>query len=205
MSSGTSNIGDALFTKTQQRVLGLLYGRPERSFYLNELVRLAGVGKGSVRRELEKFCEAGLLTLTRQGNQNHYQANKASPIFSELKAITQKTFGIVNVLRDALTPLLPHIDYAFVYGSVAKSSEHAGSDIDLMLVGGELIYSDVMALLDSAEQKLGRTINPTLYTRNEFMKRRNSNQHFVTRVMEQPKLWIVGEMEGASQKYRGAA
>jgi hypothetical protein len=80
MSSSTTNIGDALFTKTQQRVLGLLYGRPERSFYLNELVRLAGVGKGSVRRELEKFCEAGLLTLTRQGNQNHYQANSANPI-----------------------------------------------------------------------------------------------------------------------------
>jgi len=202
-ASNTSRIGDALFTKTQQRVLGLLYGRPDRSFYLNELVRLAGVGKGSLRRELEKFCEAGLLTLTRQGNQNHYQANNASPIFGELKAITQKTFGIVDVLKDVLTPLLPYIDYAFVYGSIAKSSEHADSDIDLMLVGGELIYSDVMVLLDSAEQTLGRTINPTLYTHSEFTKRRNSNQHFVMRIMEQPKLWIIGDMEDVSQKTKG--
>ena len=205
MSSSTPNIGDALFTKTQQRILGLLYGRPDRSFYLNEIVRLAGIGKGSVRRELEKFCEAGLLTLTRQGNQNHYQANSANPIFSELKAITQKTFGLTGVLKDALSPMLPYIDYAFVYGSVAKSSEHADSDIDLMLVGRELIYSDVMALLDSAEQKLGRTINPTLYTHSEFTKRRNSNQHFITRVMEQPKLWIVGEVANNSQKTKGAA
>ena len=205
MSSSTPNIGDALFTKTQQRILGILYGRPDRSFYLNEIVRLAGVGKGSVRRDLEKFYGAGLLTLTRQGNQHHYQANSTNPIFSELRAITQKTFGLVDVLKDALSPMLPYIDYAFVYGSVAKSSEHADSDIDLMLVGGDLIYSDVMVLLDSAEQKLGRTINPTLYTHSEFTKRRNSNQHFITRVMEQPKLWIVGEVANSSQKTKGAA
>jgi len=189
-----------LFTKTQQRVLGLLYGRPEQSFYLNEIVRLAEVGKGSVRRELEKLCRVGLLTMTRQGNQNHYQANSANPIFSELKAITQKTFGIVDVLKSALSPLLTRLDHAFIYGSVAKGSEHANSDIDLMLVGDELSYGVVMELLGPAEQRLGRTINPTLYSLQEFTDRRKNNQHFVTRVMVQPKLWITGETEALNQQ-----
>ena len=191
----SSAIGDALFTKTQQRVLGLLYGKPEQSYYLNEIVRLAAVGKGSVNRELGKLCAAGLLTVSRQGNQNHYQANANNPIFNELKAITQKTFGVVDIIKAALVPLLPQLNCAFIYGSVAQGTEHAGSDIDLMLVGDDMSYSEVMELLAPAEKQLGRTINPTLYTVAEFTDRKNSHQPFITRVMEQPKLWLVGDSE----------
>ena len=190
-----SAIGDALFTKTQQRVLSLLYGRPEQTFYLNEIVRLAHVGKGSVSRELEKLCAAGLLTVSRQGNQNHYQANANNPIFNELKAITQKTFGVVDIIKAALVPLLPQLSRAFIYGSVAQGTEHAGSDIDLMLVGDDISYSEVMDLLAPAEKQLGRTINPTLYTVAEFTDRKTNHQPFIQRVMEQPKLWLVGDME----------
>lgn len=193
MVTHTSNIGDALFTKTQQRVLGLLYGRPEQSFYLNEIVRLADVGRGAVNRELESLSAAGLLTETRQGNQNHYQANSENPIFNELKAIIQKTFGIADILKAVLTPLLPKIDLAFVYGSMAKGNEHAASDIDLLLVSDAIGYGDVMAILAPVEQQLGRTINPTLYTRAEFAERQLSNQAFISRVLSQPKLWLVGE------------
>ena len=190
-----SAIGDALFTKTQQRVLGLLYGKPEQTYYLNEIVRLAAVGKGTVNRELEKLCAAGLLTVSRQGNQNHYQANPNNPIFNELKAITQKTFGVGDIIKAALAPLLPQLRHAFIYGSVAKGTEHAGSDIDLMLVGDELSYSEVMGLLAHAEQQLRRTINPTMYTVAEFNDRKASHQSFIKRVMEQPKLWLVGDTE----------
>jgi len=189
----SSAIGDALFTKTQQRVLGLLYGKPEQSYYLNEIVRLAAVGKGSVNRELDKLCAAGLLTVSRQGNQNHYQANANNPIFNELKAITQKTFGVVDIIKAALAPLLPQLNCAFIYGSVAQGTEHAGSDIDLMLVG-DMSYSEVMELLAPAEKQLCRTINPTLYTVAEFTDRKNSHQPFITRVIEQPKLWLMGEL-----------
>ena len=189
-----SAIGDALFTKTQQRVLGLLYGKPEQSYYLNEIVRLAAVGKGSVNRELDKLCAAGLLTVSRQGNQNHYQANANNPIFNELKAITQKTFGVVDIIKAALAPLLPQLNCAFIYGSVAQGTEHAGSDIDLMLVGDDMSYSEVMELLAPAEKQLGRTINPTLYTVAEFTDRKNSHQPFIIRVIEQPKLWLMGEL-----------
>ncbi len=185
-----SAIGDALFTKTQQRVLGLLYGKPEQSFYLNELVRLAGMGKGAVSRELTKLTAAGLLTVVRQGNQRHYQANAENPIFSELKAIIQKTFGVVGVLQMALATLLPQLEFAFVYGSVAKGREHAKSDIDVLLVGDDLSYEQVMTLLEYAEQQLGRTINPTLYDPQEYKTRMEAKQSFITRIMVQPKLWV---------------
>ncbi|MDD5323550.1 MAG: nucleotidyltransferase domain-containing protein [Methylococcales bacterium] len=187
--------GDDLFTKTQQRVLSLLYGRPEQTFYLNQIVRLAAVGKGSVSRELEKLCAAGLLTVSRQGNQNHYQANANNPIFNELKAITQKTFGVVDIIKEVLVSLLPKLSRAFIYGSVAQGTKHAGSDIDLMLVGDDMSYSEVMELLAPAEKQLGRTINPTLYTVAEFTDRKTNHQPFIQRVMEQPKLWLVGDME----------
>jgi predicted nucleotidyltransferase len=199
MQSGSA-IGDALFTRTQQRVLGLLYGKPGQTYYLNEIVRLAGVGKGSVNRELEKLCMVGLLTVTRQGNQNHYQANPGNPIFHELIAIVQKTFGVADILKAALAPLLPKVTSAFIYGSVAKGAEHAGSDIDLMLVTDEVSYADVMALLGSAEQQLGRNINPTLYTPKEFTERKNNSQGFLSRVMEQPVLWLVGDGKDLPQQ-----
>ena len=188
-----SSIGDTLFTKTQQRVLGLLYGKPDQSYYLNEIVRLADMGKGTVKRELEKMCAAGLLTVTRQGNQNHYQANPNNPIFNELKAITQKTFGVMDILKAALAPLLQMVEIAFIYGSIAKGTEHGDSDIDVMLVADELSYSDVMALLEPAEKQLDRTINPTLFTPKEFSQRIKSNQNFVKKVMQQPKIWLKGE------------
>jgi len=190
-----TTIGDALFTKTQQQVLGLLYGKPDQSFYLNEVVRLAGMGKGSVNRELLKLVDAGLLTVTKQGNQKHYQANASNPIFSELKQIVHKSFGIVDVIKSSLSTLLPKLNMAFIYGSIAKESGHAGSDIDVMLVGDDLSYSDVMGLLDNAEQQLARTINPTLLTPVEFEKRITAGQSFLTRVMEQPKLWLKKNKE----------
>ena len=178
-----TSIGDALFTKAQQKVLALLFGQPDRSFYLNELVRLADMGRGAISRELSKLTDAGLLVMTKQGNQNHYQANKASPIMLELVAIVRKTFGVAEVLKSTLVPILPKLKKAFVYGSIAQGSEHAGSDVDVMLVGEDLSYSEVMQLLEQAELDLQRTINPTLYTPDEFAKRLAEGQSFLTRVL----------------------
>jgi len=183
-------IGDALFTKTQQRVLALLYGKPERSYYLNEVVKLAGVGKGAVSRELSKLVNAGLLSVSKRGNQNHYQANANNPVYTELKQIVQKSFGIADVIKASLLPLFTQLDMAFIYGSMAKDNAHASSDIDLMLVGKDLNYSEVMGLLDNAEQQLARTINPTILSLNEFEKRLNDGQSFLTWVVERPKIWI---------------
>ncbi len=187
----TTSIGDALFTKAQQKVLALLFGQPDRSFYLREVVRLAGMGTGVISRELGKLTEAGLLVGSKQGNQNHYQANKASPIFNELLKIVKKTFGIVGLLKAAIVPLVAQLEQAFIYGSVAKGEEHAGSDVDVMLVGNDLSYSEIMQLLDSVEEQLQRPINPTIYSPVEFAERLAEGQNFLSKVMELPRIDLL--------------
>ncbi len=187
-----AGLADALFSGTQQRVLGLLFGQPERSFYATELIGLVGAGSGAVQRELTRLAESGLVTVRPIGNQKHYQANAASPIFSELSAIAQKTVGLAEPLRDALARLAPKIRAAFVYGSVAKRQDTAASDIDLMLLSDELSYGDVFSALEAASAKLGRTVNPTILTRKEFAKRVKGQDAFLTRVLAQPKVWLIG-------------
>jgi DNA-binding transcriptional ArsR family regulator len=189
VKSQNSLIADALFTKTQQRVLAILYGKPGRSFYVNEIVRRASVGRGAVSRELKKLQQAGLITTEPQGNQSHYQANSNNPIFDDLRGIVIKTFGIVDVLREGLTELLPLMQIAFVYGSIAKGMEDADSDIDILIVADKLTYANVMKRLEPSERQLRRVINPTIYSVKEF-EAKKSSKSFLKRVMEQPKLWL---------------
>lgn len=189
----STSIGDALFTKTQQKVLGLLYGRPDESFYLNEIVRLAGVGKGTIKRELERMQASGIVTVERIGNQNHYQANPDNPIYHELLGIVRKTFGIVDVIKAVLAPVFEQIDLAFIYGSIAKEEDTASSDIDLLVVTESLTYTDLMTVLTNAEQSIGRPINPSIYTVGQIKQKLKQKNAFLTRVMEQPKLWVKGD------------
>jgi hypothetical protein len=190
--SARRSLADALFTRTQQRVLGVLFGAPERSFYASELIRTAGTGSGAAQRELARLDRGGLITSRRIGHQKHYQANPASPLFDELHSIVLKSIGLAEPLRAALKPLLPSIRAAFVYGSVAKASDRAASDINLMLVSDSLSYGEVFSALEKATGRLGRQVNPTVYTMAEFAKRVRAGNAFVTRVLEQPKIWIVG-------------
>lgn len=188
----STGLADALFTNTQQRVLGLLFGQPERSFVVTELIAMTGAGSGGVQRELARLVGSGLLTLHKLGNQKHYQANPTAPIYAELIGIVRKTTGLADPLREALAPLSTHIVAAFVYGSVAKRSDNAASDIDLMIVSDTLGYADVFGALEPATAKLGRAANPTVYTRAELVRRIADGNAFVTRVLEQPKLWLIG-------------
>jgi predicted nucleotidyltransferase len=185
-------LADALFAKVQQRVLGVLFGNPGRSFYANEVIGLARSGTGAVQRELARLEAAGLVTASRIGKQKHYQANEASPVFQELRALVLKTSGLADVLREALAPAVDRIQAAFVYGSVAKGDDTATSDIDLMVVADNLTYADLFAALDNASTRLGRKIAPTIYTRRELRRRVKADNSFVMRVLEQPKLWLIG-------------
>jgi predicted nucleotidyltransferase len=186
------SLADALLTRTQQRVLGRLFGHPERSFYASELIRDAGTGSGAAQRELARLEASGLVVSRRIGHQKHYQANASSPIFVDLRNIVMKTVGLVEPLREALKPIVPDIQMAFVYGSVAKATDRATSDIDLMVVSDKLTYGDVFGALDKVSRALGRTVNPTVYTTDEFSKRTKSDNAFITRVLEGPKVWVVG-------------
>lgn len=188
----TISIGDALFTKTQQRVLGLLFGKPDKRFYTNEIMRWADMGRGTVSRELSRLVSAGLLTATREGNQNHYQANQDCPVFDELVGIVRKTFGVADVIRERLKPLDDQIELAFIYGSIAKGEATGSSDIDLMLIGTALSYGQVMELLMPLEDSLRRTVNPTIFEKEDFVAKLKTGNSFVTRVMEQSKIMIKG-------------
>jgi predicted nucleotidyltransferase len=186
-----SSLADALFTKTQQRVLGVLFGRPDQSFFANEIVRLSGVGVGAVHRELAALESARLVTATRIGNQKHFQANREAPIFEELRGIVLKTVGLADVLRKALAPLAPRIGVAFVYGSVAKGADTARSDIDLMVVGDRIEYADIFKMASDAEHVLGRKVNPTVLTSRELEKE-SKDDGFHSRVLAQPKIFVIG-------------
>ena len=191
-----SGIADALFTKVQQRVLAVLFGNHARSFYANELIALAGSGSGAVQRELAQLEAAELVTVKRVGNQKHYQANSAAPVFEELRGLVLKTSGLVDVIRAALAPLAAQIDSAFVFGSIAKSKDTAKSDIDLMVISEKLAHAELYAALEPATIRLGRTVNPTVYTQKEIQKRLREGNAFVKRVLGQPKLWVIEEHRG---------
>jgi predicted nucleotidyltransferase len=192
------NLGEALFTKTQRQILGLLFGHAGKSYYAKEIVRFAGVGVGSVQRELEKLSAAGLLTIKYIGNQKHYQANENSPIFDELKGIVQKTFGLADFLREGLSRYRDDVNCAFIYGSVAKGTDRAGSDVDIMIVADKLSYSEVLDAFTVIESRIGRSVNPTIYTSEEFRTRIASDNSFVTRVIQQPKIFLIGTEDDIS-------
>ena len=188
-----TSLASALFSATQQRVLGFLFGQPERSFFATELIGLIGAGSGAVQRELARLADSGLVTVTRVGNQKHYQANPHTPIYNELHGLVLKTCGLADVLQRALQPLADKIEKAFVYGSVAKREDSATSDIDLMIISESLTHADLFMVLEEANMTLGRTVNPTIYTPQEWTARIKQDNAFVTRVIEQAKLWLLGE------------
>lgn len=189
------SLADALFSSTQQRVLAFLFGQPERSFYATELIGLVAAGSGAVQRELAKLAHSGLVTVAQVGNQKHYQANPASPIFAELCALAQKTVGLAEPLRDALAPLAKRITAAFVFGSVAKRRDTAVSDIDVLVLSDKVDYADVFEALQSVEFRLARRINPTVYTPAEWRRKRKEGNAFVVKVLKQPKVFLVGSEE----------
>lgn len=198
-AASRASLADALFTGTQQRILGLLFGQPERSFYANELITLTGSGSGAVQRELARLANSGLVVVRPIGRQKHYQANPDSPIFCELCGIARKTIGLADPLRQALAPLGPRIRAAFVYGSVAKRQDTARSDIDLMLVSDELSYPDVFGALEDESRRLGREVKPTIYTGKEWAERAARSDGFVKRVLAQPRIWLIGGDDALAQ------
>jgi predicted nucleotidyltransferase len=191
-------IADALFSRTQQRVFSLVFGQPERAFGMSELIALAGSGSGAVQREVQKLLDSKLIVATTAGRQKRYQANHAAPIFQELHSIVEKTAGVPGRLRAALAPLAARVRLALLYGSVAKQTDNAMSDIDVLVVSDDLTLEEVFTILQDAERELGRSVSPTLYTSDEFRRRRRSGHPFLTRVLDGPHIVLVGELDAVA-------
>ena len=190
-----SGLSGALFSGVQRRVLALIFGNPDRSFYTSEIVRNVRSGTGAVHRELSRLHRAGLISIERVGNQKHYRANRQSPIFQELRSLVLKTIGLTEPLREALHPYAGKIATAFVYGSVAKGTDTAHSDIDLVLVGNDLNYQDLYSGLQKAENVLGRQINPNFVSLEDWRHKLSQKNSFIAKINDQPKIFIFGSQE----------
>ena len=177
------SLAHAIFSDPQARLFRWLFGQPERSFFLNELLRLSGLSSASLQRELKRLSESGVLQSRRMGNLRVFKANPASPLYPELVSLTRKTCGVPAVLMQGLEQLASKLSLALVYGSVAKQEDTSTSDIDLMLAGVDLTLAEVLQHLQAAEIALGRKVNPTLYTIKEFEQRRPDPDSFVSKVL----------------------
>ncbi len=197
-SSKASNGGlaAALFTATQRRVLTLLFGQPERCFGKSELIELAGGGSGAIQREVARLVDSGLVHEVQREHRKWLQANPSAPIFAELCAIVDKTTGIAAQVGATLAPLAPHIRFATLYGSVAKASDRADSDVDLLVVSDTLHLEELYRALSALERRLGRSISPTIYSSVEFETRRRDKNPFLTKVLAGKHTVLIGRVDG---------
>ena len=186
------NLSETLFGKTRRAVLSLLYSHIDDAFYLREIVRTAGVGLGAVQRELKQLSDAGIIQRIVRGRQVYYQANPQCPVFAELKALVMKTVGIAAVIQAALAPLADRIRIAAIYGSIARSEEYRGSDVDLLIVG-EATFAEIVSALHQAQSTINREINPTVYPPAEFRSKVGAGHHFLNAVLKEPVLFLVGD------------
>jgi len=184
-----------LFGKTRQAVLALLYGRTDTSFYTKQVLDAVKSGRGTVQRELKNLTDSGIIMREVQGRQVYYRANAKCPIFNELKSIVSKTFGLADVLREALAPLEEQIAFALVYGSMASGQATSASDIDLLVVG-DIDETMLHRALSEAENRLGRPVNYTLMSQAEFDKKRSQKGGFLDRVLTKQKIMILGYVNG---------
>ena len=187
----STNLASMLFGVYRRGVLALLLLRPEESLHLREIARLTGTAPGTLLREVNALAASGVLLRKRVGNQVHFQANPGCPIYEDLRNILKKTVGMADVLREALAPLAGRIRAAFIYGSMASGEERAGSDVDLMIVG-EIRFAEALAALAPAQAMLRREVNPNVYPALEFRRKAAAGEAFVSRVLAEQKIFIIG-------------
>lgn len=181
-----------LFGKTRQAVLALLYGREDSSFYTKQILDAVKSGRGTVQRELKSLTDNGIITRKVEGRQVYYRANAQCPIFNELKSIVRKTFGVADVIRQALATMEDKIRVAFIFGSIASSADDRRSDIDVMIVGA-ISFGDTVELLSTAEEKLGREVNVVVYPISEFKQKAREDHYFVKTVLDGEKIFLIGD------------
>ncbi len=199
-----TTVAGALFGASRRAILALLYGRPDEAFYLREIARTAGLTPSSLQRDLATLTDAGIVERTRRGHQVYFRANRECPVFDELRGLVVKTFGVLDVLRDALAPLEPRVAIAFVYGSVARGEDRPGSDVDVLVVG-DVKFGEVVEALAASELRLGREVNPTVYPRHEFARKLRERDHFLATVVADKKLFLVGGENELRDLARSAA
>jgi DNA-binding transcriptional ArsR family regulator len=185
------SLASVLFPGYRRQVLSLLLLRPDESLHGREISRRLGLPQGTLARELRLLADVGLLTLEKRGNQTLYHANRSSPIFVELAGILRKTSGLSDVVTGALTSLSNRINVAFIFGSVARGAESAGSDVDLIVIGS-VDFGTIVTALYSTQQQLGREINPKVFSVHEWKSKTEQQSSFTAEILRKPKLFLIG-------------
>jgi predicted nucleotidyltransferase len=191
MRTAADTLGDLLFGQTRGRILALLYGMPDQSFFTRQIARQVSTSVGTVQRELETLSQIGLIERSATGMQVFYQANRDHPAYAELHSLIAKTAGAFHIIRSALAPLAKRIAFAFVYGSMARGDENAGSDVDLMVIG-DVSLDEILTQMAPADRDLGRSIDPTVFSLKEFKSKLKDGNHFLKSVMRADKVLLVG-------------
>jgi predicted nucleotidyltransferase len=199
-----SNPLNALISRTTQGLLAATVLQPDRWWYLSDLAKHLGQRPSSLQIPSASLVTAGILRRRKDGNRVYYQADPECPFLGELQGLIAKTVGLVDVLRDSLKPMEKRIASAFVFGSVATSREHASSDIDLMVIGA-IGLSELAPVLEKAEERLGRPVNASVFTSEEYAKKIAHKNHFLRAVLEKEKLFIVGNANDLERTARLAA
>lgn len=182
-------LAEILSSRVRAEIFRLLFGLSERELHVREIERRSGLSIGTVRQELQKLVRMELVSSRRDGNRLYYRANKEHPLYADIQNLVIKTSGLVEVLKGALDK--KGVNVAFVFGSIARNLEGAGSDVDLMVIG-EVGLRTLSSWLSGISAEIGREINPHVMNVKEFRKRRSSGEHFLNRVLESPKLFIIG-------------
>jgi predicted nucleotidyltransferase len=181
-----------LGSKLRAKVLGWLFSHPDERYFVRQLTALLKEDSTNVSRELARLEKTGILVSTTEGRQKYYQANRQSPLFSELHGLMLKTVGVADIIKKALEPRRADIKLAFIFGSVAKKAENRFSDIDLLVVG-DITFGDLVDLISTAEEALSRELNPVVYTLTEFNKRLSENHYFIRDVLSGDKIFVIGD------------
>ena len=186
------SLSAVLFPGYRRRVLAMLLLHPEEALHGREIARRTGLPAGTLTRELKRLAEAGLLSRQKRGNQLIYSANRNSPIFNELSGILRKTSGVADILAEALAPLSDEISLALIFGSVARGTETAGSDVDLLVIG-PASFGAVVDALHPAQERIGRDINPKVFSEKEWQAKVKEKNAFVTEVLRSQKIFLIGD------------
>ncbi len=187
-----TDLAETIWPKARREIIGLLFTRPDDEWHLRDIARRIDLAPATVHREVVSLSDAGILNRRTVGNQVLYSANRSCPIFDELRGIAVKTTGLADVIRDALSDLSGRIEAAFIFGSFAAGEDRPDSDVDVMIVG-ELRLTDLVPQLRRLETGLGREVNPITMSAREFGRRAAENEHFVRRVLKEPKVFLFGD------------
>jgi len=190
----TDSTGSALFGKSRQAILDLLFSHSDEAFYLRQITRLTGLNLGSVQRGVERLTRVGIINRVSKGREVFFRANPSCPVFSELKGLIIKTSGAIEAIKRALSPLEEKMELAFIYGSTATGTATADSDIDLFIVG-TVTLDEVVLVLSKVEKSLAREINSSIFSEKEFQEKCRRKNHFVRSVMASDLQFLIGSSD----------